>query len=991
MPRRELLTPDERETLLAIPQEESERIRHYTLSRADLGFIRQHRWAHNRLGVAVQLCVLRYPGRVLNRGEQPPAALLGMIGAQLKTAPALWERYAARDQTRRQHQLELVRRLGLTLLSREHIRELVTWLIPIAGQTTQGMILVRTVIDELRVRKIVLPRISVIERIASQAATRADRLLFEQLSGPLTPEHRHALNQLLELRAGAAYSTLAWLRMPPGAPSARSVLRHMERLKAIRVLGLPPNLDRHVYRNRLLRLAREGAQTAVYQLKEYADSRRYATLVAIVLEAEATLTDEILDLHDRLIGSFFAKAKHKHEREFTEAAPALHETIQMYAKVGTAIVEAKEQQQDPFAAIEAVMPWEAFAKSVATASELAATREADSLGLLADYYGQLRRYAPSLLEMFSFQAAPAVKPLIDAIEVLRHVNQSGARLLPDDAPTAFVRRRWAPYVFVGAGVDRKFYELCALSELKNALRAGDVSVPGSRQFRDFDEYLIDRDAFAVQTKEARTGLSLDVDAHEFLSSRMNHLQRELDCTARLAQAGELPDVELTERGLKIKPLEDAVPPAAEGLIREVAALLPHVKITDLLLEVDRWTDFSRHFTHLKSGEAAKDRSLLLTAILADGINLGLTKMAEACPGTSFAKLSWLSSWHVRDETYSQALADLVNYQHRLPLAAAWGEGTTSSSDGQRFRAGGRGEAAGHVNARYGNEPGVLFYTHVSDQYSGYHVTAINTPARDATYVIDGLLYHESELRIEEHYTDTAGFTDHVFALCDLLGFRFAPRIRDLADKRLYVPGKASQWPALEPLIGATINRKLIEQHFDDILRLASSIKQGTVTASLILRKLAAYPRQNSLALALRELGRIERTLFTLEWLRDPALRRRVNAGLNKGEARNSLSRAVFLNRLGEIRDRSFENQRYRASGLNLIVTAITLWNTVYMERALAALRADRSIEDTLITHLSPLSWEHIHLTGDYVWHANKRVAKGRFRPLRRGSAPSFEA
>lgn len=134
---------------------------------------------------------------------------------------------------------------------------------------------------------------------------------------------------------------------------------------------------------------------------------------------------------------------------FTEAAPALHETIQLYAKVGTAIVEAKEQRQDPFTAIEALMSWEAFAKSVAAASELAATRDADSLGLVADYYGQLRRYAPSLLEMFSFQAAPAVKPLIDSIEVLRQMNQTGARLLPANVPTAFVRRRWAPYVFEG--------------------------------------------------------------------------------------------------------------------------------------------------------------------------------------------------------------------------------------------------------------------------------------------------------------------------------------------------------------------------------------------------------------------------------------------------------------------------------------------------------------------------------------------------------------
>ena len=108
-------------------------------------------------------------------------------------------------------------------------------------------------------------------------------------------------------------------------------------------------------------------------------------------------------------------------------------------------------------------------------------------------------------------------------------------------------------------------------------------------------------------------------------------------------------------------------------------------------------------------------------------------------------------------------------------------------------------------------------------------------------------------------------------------------------------------------------------------------------------------------------------------------------GLNKGEAKNALARAVFFNRLGELRDRSFENQRYRASGLNLVVAAIVLWNTVYLERAIKGLReAGQLVEDSLLTHLSPLSWEHINLTGDYVWHANKRVAKGGFRPLRKG-------
>ncbi len=143
----------------------------------------------------------------------------------------------------------------------------------------------------------------------------------------------------------------------------------------------------------------------------------------------------------------------------------------------------------------------------------------------------------------------------------------------------------------------------------------------------------------------------------------------------------------------------------------------------------------------------------------------------------------------------------------------------------------------------------------------------------------------------------------------------------------------------------------------------------------MLRKLGSYPRQNGLAVALRELGRIERTLFTLDWLQSTELRRRVQIGLNKGEAKNALARAVFFNRLGEL--------RYRASGLNLVMAAIVLWNTVYLERAVQSLKTQgQSVDDTLLSHLSPLGWEHINLTGDYAWRQSKEVERGKFRALR---------
>jgi TnpA family transposase len=188
---------------------------------------------------------------------------------------------------------------------------------------------------------------------------------------------------------------------------------------------------------------------------------------------------------------------------------------------------------------------------------------------------------------------------------------------------------------------------------------------------------------------------------------------------------------------------------------------------------------------------------------------------------------------------------------------------------------------------------------------------------------------------------------------------------------------------LDGLIGTALNAKQITTRWDEILRLATSIQQGSVTASLMLRKLGAYPRQNGLALALREVGRLERSLFTLQYLKDVELRRRIHVGLNKGEARNALVRAVFFDRLGELRDRTYENQRHRASGLNLVVAAIVLWNTVYIERAVKALRErGQAISDDLLAHLSPLGWEHINLTGDYVWKPDSGTKQRPLRQLR---------
>ncbi len=444
--------------------------------------------------------------------ETPPPTLTDIVAAQLKGSPTLWDAYARRDQTRREHQQELVRWLGLLLFTREHYKELAHWLVTTATQATQGTLLARTVVDELSRRRIVVPPVRVIELLVATASTRAQREIYRLLTAPLSSEQRQTLDALLEQRPGTPYSTLAWLRTPPGAPSARGILAHIERLRAIRALGLPADIGRSVHQNRLLRIAREAAQTAVTDLREYQRTRRHATLVALLVETAATLTDEIVDLLDRMIGSFFAKAKHAYERSLAESGDSIQEKVRLFAQVGTALIEAKAQGQDAFAAIEALMPWEVFAQSVEDAQKLAHDASFDQLTLVGHHKGQLRRYAPAFLETLKCHGAPVTKPLLEAIEVLKGVNASGARRLPEDAPTAFVRWRGAPVVMPDGAIDRKFYALCAMSELKNALRSGDIWAVGSRQFREFDEYLLSRDDYAQRVRESRLGLKFPYSA-----------------------------------------------------------------------------------------------------------------------------------------------------------------------------------------------------------------------------------------------------------------------------------------------------------------------------------------------------------------------------------------------------------------------------------------------------------------------------------------------
>jgi TnpA family transposase len=945
--------------------------------------IARRRGPHNRLGFALQLCALRHPGRLIRPGELVPLEVVRFLGEQLDVDPDALADYAARAPTR-YDQLDVLRAIfGFRSFSQPDHRELSDWLLPIALTTVSGMAVAEALMVELRRRGIAAPGTTVLERMVATALLRAERHVADQLTRGLSESQRAGLDALLEIHPDQPVSSLAWARQPPGAPGHRSLARLIDQLQHLRRIGIDPVTMAAVHSDRVQQLAREGTRLTAQHLKALSSGRRRAVLVVTVLETMARLTDEAVGVFDRSIGQLFRRAERRASATLQHDARAINDKVRLFTRIGDALLGARESGDDPFAAVDKVVPWERFSDIIKEAKGLVRADGPDYLTLAERNHALLRRVGPLFLEAFTFQGVVAADGLVRAVESLKTFYAGSRRTLPKNLPTSFIRRGWRSAVMKDGTVDGRVYELCLFAELRDRLRAGDVWVTGSRQYRAVEDQLIANPLFTALKEAGPLPVAVPLAAAAWLRRRRELLDERLFQVAGKAGRDQLEDVRISGSSLKITPLQAVTPETAEALADRLYGLLPRVRITDLLDEVAGWTGFSDCFTHLRSDLPADDRRVVLTAVLADATNLGLTRMAEACSVATYKQLVWTAGWHLREETYGRALARIVEAQQAQPLAASFGAGTASSSDGQNFPLGGRGEATGAVNPHKGSDPAIGFYTHLSGRYAPYHTKPISVAGGEALHVLDGLLYHGADIDIAVHHTDGGGISDHVFALCHLLGFRFAPRIPNLHDRRLYTFGPASQWPALQPFIAGRIDEGLIHAHWEDGLRLATSVRTGTVPASLMLRRLGSYPRQNGLALALREIGRIERTLFTLDWLEDPALRRQATAELNKGESRNALARAVCFHRLGRIRDRSYENQQYRASGLNLVVAAIILWNTVYLGRAVEALRRrGEAIADDLLTHLAPLGWQHINLTGDYLWESAAAPGSADFRPLR---------
>jgi TnpA family transposase len=347
------------------------------------------------------------------------------------------------------------------------------------------------------------------------------------------------------------------------------------------------------------------------------------------------------------------------------------------------------------------------------------------------------------------------------------------------------------------------------------------------------------------------------------------------------------------------------------------------------------------------------------------------------------RLSWIQQNYIRAETLTRANACLVDAQSFIPLAQQWGGGEVASADGLRFVVPVRTINASPNRKYFNGDRGVTYYNFTSDQFTGFHAIVIPGTLRDSMFILDGLLEHQSRLRPVEVMADTAGASDLVFGLFWLLGYQFSPRLADIGETNFWRLDPAADYGALNTIARSRVNTRLITRNWDDLLRVAGSLHQGMVSASELMRSILRSKRPSTLARAIASLGRIPKTLYMLSYIDDEHYRRRILTQLNRGEGRHSVARAVFHGQRGELRQRYREGQEDQLGALGLVVNAMVLWNTMYMEAALQQLRDEgMEVRDEDVARLSPLVHHHINFQGRYSFALSEAVARGELRPLR---------
>ncbi|HBQ4057457.1 Tn3 family transposase [Klebsiella pneumoniae] len=966
--------------------------RYFHLDERDLDFVNQRRGKHNRLGIAVQLTTARFLGTFISDLMQVPAGVRFYVAAQLGISrPEILSRYAQRENTLWEHHALIRQYSGYHYFGdfpwSFRLKRLLYVRVWLSNERPGLMFDFATA--WLLQHKVLLPAASTLTRLIGEIRERANRRLWRKLASLPDSWQTAQLAGLLEIPEGQRVSVMEQLRKGPVTISGPSFTEALERYTRLRNMGFSRLNFSGLPVAQLRNLARYAGMTSTRYIARMPEVRRLAVLTAFVKSQEISALDEAVDVLDMLILDITREAKKTGQKKRLRTLKDLDRAALLLARACALLLDENTDETALRKTIFKIVPPAKMTESVDKVNELARPHNTNFQYEMVEQYGRVKRFLPALLRDLHFHAAPDGGHTLAAIHYLAELNGSKKRIL-DDAPGHIIIGPWKRLVYDAEGrIQRAGYSLCLLERLQDALRRRDIWLENSERWGDPRQKLLQGKEWMAQRVAVCRALGHPTDGRKAVEQLANQLDETWKAVSSRFHSNDAVGVchEGKYPSLTISSLEKLdEPPSLTQLSSQVRQLLPPVDLTELLLEIDARTGFTREFIHVSESEArAKDLHVSLCAVLlAEACNIGHEPLIKHnIPALTRHRLSWVKQNYLRAETLVSANAWLVDFQSTLELAGRWGGGEVASADGMRFVTPVKTLNAGPNRKYFGSGRGITWYNFISDQYSGFHGIVIPGTLRDSIFVLEGLLEQQTGLNPIEIMTDTAGASDIIFGLFWLLGYQFSPRLADAGEAVFWRIDKNAHYGALDELARGCVELPRIESHWDEMMRASGSLKLGTIHASELVRSLLRSTRPSGLAQAIMEVGRVNKTLYLLNYIDDEDYRRRILTQLNRGEGRHAVARAICYGQRGEIRKRYREGQEDQLGALGLVTNAVVLWNSLYMQEALAHLRTTTGVtpDDEHIARLSPLMHRHINMLGHYTFTLPDDILKGELRPL----------
>jgi TnpA family transposase len=947
----------------------------FHLSDDDLAEVRTCRGEHNRLGFALQLSTVRFLGTFLDDPVSVPSEVVDTLAHQLgisklDTLPT----YGAGKQ-RWDHAARIQISFGYSDITEPRVGfRLTRWLYVLCWTGTERpSVLFDRAVAWLLTHKILLPGCSTLERFVLRVRSRVENRVWHLLGRGIRPQQRKRLESLLMVPEGRRGSLLDQIRSGPTRASGPAMSAAIDRLRTVRGLGIVLPALQHIPESRLASLASFANRAKVSLITRMPPARRLATLAAFVYSLEATAQDDVLEVLEGLLGDLFGDAANADKKARLRSLKDLDEATATLVLACRWLIDPALADDRVRAKVFESVPKEALEEALERASALIRPPDDVFYKELDLRYGSVRRYLPEVLNHVAFEANPAGRPVVEACRWLRdnmHVSGSREDSSTDPAPLDVVGGAWQRSVVrEDGGIDVRAYTFCTLDRLATAIQRRDVFTKRSWRYADPRANLLSETEWKAMRSVVCRSLGWSPQPAPVLDALSNELDRTYRDVAKRLSKNPAVRFETVDgkKELILTPLEKLEEPASLVALRAaVAARLPRLDLPEIVMEIAARTEFTKVFTHLTERAArVADLTTSVCAVLtSEACNTGPEPFIRyENPALRRDRLAWVKQHYV--------------------LAHRWGGGEVASADGMRFVVPVRTIHAGPNPKYFGQLKGVTWYNLLSDQFAG--LNAIVTPGtlRDSLVLLAVVLEQQTGSKPTQIMTDTGAYSDVVFGLFRLLGYRFSPRLADMGGTRFWRIDPKADYGDLNDISRHRLSLKRITPHWDDMLRLAGSLQLGRVPATGIMRTLQVGDRPTRLAQAIAEFGRIEKTLHTLNMLDDESKRRSTLGQLNRGEGRHSLGRAVFHGKRGELRQRYREGQEDQLGALGLVVNMIVLWNTIYIEAALEQLRKEGfEVCGQDVARLSPLIYDHVNMLGRYSFAMPDVVAKGGLRPLR---------